>query len=125
MHAERHVVVATTATGGAATVYTEVVTGKVCSVAYAKHGSAAFADGVDFTITSEQTGQTIWTESDVNASKTVAPRQAVHSTAGVAALYAGGGSAVLDDVIVASERIKIVIGSGGDAKIGTFTFVIG
>jgi hypothetical protein len=50
-----------------------------------------FADGSSFTITSEATGETIWSESSVNASATRAPRQATHSTAGVASLYAASG----------------------------------
>jgi hypothetical protein len=120
-HATRHTVTVTTASDGSATAYTELVTG---AVRLAKYVKTDFADGVDFTITSEQTGQTVWTESDVNVSKVISPRQATHSTAGVAALYAGGGSAVLGDVALAQERIKIVIASGGDTKTGTFIFVV-
>jgi len=39
---------------------------------------------------------TVWSEAAVNASATRAPRQATHTTAGPAALYASGGIAVLD-----------------------------
>ena len=53
------------------------------------------------------------------------PRQATHTTAGVAALYAGGGSAVLDKIALANDRVKIVIGSGGNAKTGAFHIVMG
>lgn len=121
-HATRFSVSVTTASDGSATVYSPSnVTGIIRLVKYVK---TDFADGVDFTITSDVTGQNIWVENDVNAAKSVSPRQATHSTAGVAALYAGGGSAVLGDVVVADERIKIVIASGGDTKTGTFIFVV-
>lgn len=117
MHAEVHVVSVTTAADGTATAYTPVVTGRVWSISYVKND---FAAGVDFTITAERAGETLWTEVDVNASKTVLPRAATHSTAGVAALYAAGGSAVLDPFVVANDRVKIVIAQGGNAKSGTF-----
>lgn len=121
MYAERYSVTIVTDASGDATGYIGPVTGKVVSIAYVK---TDYADGVDFTITSEQTLQTIWTESNVNAAKTVAPRQATHSTVGVATLYAAGGAAVLDDVVVAAERIKFVIAAGGNTKTGAFTVVM-
>lgn len=120
-HAERHVVAVTTAADGTATAYSPVLTGKLSQIRYVK---TDFAAGVDFTITAEATGETLWTQSDVNASATVAPRQATHTTAGVAALYAGGGSAVLDKIALANDRVKIVIGSGGNAKAGAFHIVM-
>lgn len=118
---QRLAVEVTTEADGSATAYTPTVTGLVSQIRYVKED---FADGVDFTITSEATGETIWAESDVNASATRAPRQPTHSTAGAAALYAGGGAAVNAPIALANDRIKIVIASGGDAKSGTFHFVI-
>jgi hypothetical protein len=98
-----------------------VVTGKLSQIRYVK---TDFTDGVDFTITSEATGETLWTESNVNASATRAPRQATHSTAGVAAVFAAAGEAVLDKVALANDRVKIVIASGGNAKVGAFHIVM-
>jgi len=121
MYVERHSVSITTDAAGDATGYTPVVTGKIVAIVYTKTDYAA---GVDFTITSETTGQTIWTESNVNASKTCVPRQATHDTAGVASLYAGAGEPVEDYVHVANERVKIVIASGGNAKTGTFIVLV-
>ncbi len=120
-HVQRHVVTLTTNGSGAATGYTPTVTGMISHIAYVK---TDFANGVDFTITAEATGEAIWSGTDVNASTTVAPRQASHSTAGAAALYAGGGSAVLVPIYVANDRVKIVIASGGDTKTGAFHVVI-
>lgn len=120
-YAQRHVVSVTTIADGSATAYSPVVTGKISQIRYVK---TDFADGVDFTITAEATGETIWTDTNINASETVAPRQPTHDTAGAAAVYAGGGSAVLDKIALANDRVKIVIASGGDTKTGTFHIIL-
>jgi len=124
MYVERHQVDLTTDASGDATGYTPVVTGRIIAVAYVKDGTTPFADTVDFTITSEVTTQNIWVEENVTASKTVAPRQATHSTAGVASLYAAGGEPVEDHIVVANERVKCVVASGGDSKLGAFVVIV-
>lgn len=121
MYTQRHTVTLTTDATGAATGYTPVVSGLLSQIRYVKND---FADGVDFTITSEVTGETLWSQNDVNASATVAPRQPTHSTAGVASLYAAGGTAVNDKIAICNDRIKIVIAAGGDTKSGTFYIVL-
>lgn len=121
MYAERHTVSLTTAADGSATGYTPVVTGRIINVIYSK---TDFANGVDFTITLEATEQVVWDEDNVDASKTVAPRQATTDTLGVASLYAAGGEAVEDYIVAARDRVKIVIANGGSAKTGTFTVVV-
>ncbi len=120
----RRVVVSVTTDGsGVATAYTPPINGKLHSVSYVKDGGAnPFADGVDFTITKESTGEGIWTEANVNATAHRSPRAATHTNAGVAALYASGGVAVLDEIAIARERIKIVIAQGGATKVGAFHF---
>ena len=120
-YARRLVVPVTTAADGSATAYSEVLTGKLSQIRYVK---TDFDNGSTITITAEATGETLWTEAAVNASATHAPRQATHSTAGVAALYAGGGAAVNDKIALAEDRIKIVIAAGGNVKSGTFHFII-
>lgn len=125
MYIRKFTVAVTTDSGGDATAYTAAdstgnsaqINGEVISLQYVK---TDFADGVDFTITDETAGQTIWTELNVNAAKTVAPQQATHSTAGVASLYAAAGEPVETPIVVANERIKIVVASGGDTKSGSF-----
>jgi hypothetical protein len=106
---------------GAATAYTPYLSGYVHTVEYVK---TDYTDGVDFTITAEATGETIWTQADVNAAAVKAPRQATHSTAGVAALYAAGGVAVNERVALGRDRIKIVLAQGGATKTGKFIFII-
>lgn len=120
MHVEVKSVAVTTDENGDATAYSaEPVNGLLSQIRYAK---TDFDNGVGFTITLEDTGETLWAEAAVNASATRAPRQATHSTAGVAALYAAGGAAV-GDMIAVNGRIKIVVASGGNTKSGTFHFV--
>jgi hypothetical protein len=118
---QRHEVSLTTDADGDVTGYTPVITGKLSQIRYVK---TDFADGVTFAVTAEATGETLWSQASVNASATVAPRQATHSTAGAAALYAGGGSAVLDKISLALDRVKIVVSAGGNVKTGTVHVVI-
>ncbi|OGT54650.1 MAG: hypothetical protein A3E01_09870 [Gammaproteobacteria bacterium RIFCSPHIGHO2_12_FULL_63_22] len=120
MYVQRHAVTVTTASDGSATVYSPTVTGRLSQIRYVK---TDFSDGVDFNITAEATGETLWAEDNVNASATRAPRQATHGTDGVASLFAGAGTAVQAPIALANDRVKIVIAAGGDAKTGTFHFV--
>lgn len=121
MALRRHVVPVTTAADGSATVYSPYLSGYVHEIHYIK---TDFTDGVDFTITAEATGETIWTESNVNLAAVKAPRQATHSNAGVASLYAAGGTAVNDRIALGRDRVKIVIAAGGNAKVGAFHIVV-
>lgn len=122
----RRVVVSVTTDGsGDATAYSPPVSGNIHSVTYVKPGAASYTDGVDFTITNETTTEGIWTETNVNATATRYPRAATHTNAGVAALYAAGGTAVNGLIAIARSRIKIVVAQGGAAKVGAFHFMIG
>lgn len=121
MALRRHVVAVTTASDGSATAYSPYLSGYIHEIHYLK---TDFADGVDFTITAEATGETIWTQSDVNAAAVKAPRQATHSNVGVAALYASGGTAINDRIALGRDRVKIVIAQGGNAKGGAFHIVV-
>lgn len=126
-YCERQALTLTVAADGTATGYFAKATGKINAIAYVKPGSNNFVNGVDFTITAESTGQTIWTEANVNASKVCAPRLATHGTDGVAALYASGGTAVQDKIAIAEDRVKVVIaqGSGGSGgETGTFILIL-
>lgn len=121
----RRIVVSVTTDGsGDATAYSPPLSGKIRSMTYVKPGAASYTDGVDFTITNETTGETIWTEANVNATKACYPRAPQHSNAGVAALYAAGGLAVQELIAIARSKIKIVVGSGGAAKVGAFHILL-
>ncbi len=106
---------------GAATAYSPYLSGYIQQIEYIKTDYAA---GVDFTVTAEATGETIWAELNVDASAIRAPRQATHSTAGVAALYAAGGTAINDRIAIGRDRVKIVIAAGGATKTGKFIILV-
>jgi hypothetical protein len=108
---------------GNALAYSPRAHGKVHSIVYVKDGTAPYTDGVDFTITDDETGENIWTESNVNASTSRYPRAPTHSQAGVASLYASDGTAVQDKVGIVG-RVKIALAQGGAAKTGTFHILV-
>lgn len=118
MYIERHSVTITTNADGDGTGYSPVVTGLVSAIHYVKAGSDAFDDGVDFVVTAEATGEIIWDEDNVNASKSVYPVRAASLTTGAAST----SSEV--PFLVAQDRVKIVVASGGNAQGGTFIIVM-
>ncbi len=117
----RYAIAVTTASDGSATAYSPYFSGFIQDIQYVK---TDFADGVDFTITAEAYGRTLWAENDVNAAAIRAPRQPTHTTAGVASLYASGGTAVNDKIALSRDRVKVVIASGGATKTGTFIVMV-
>lgn len=122
-YAKRLAVVVTTAADGSATAYSDPIDyGLLSQIRYVK---TDFTDGSTFTITSEATGETLWTETAVNASATRAPRQPMHGNEdGAVARYAAAGTFVRDKIAIVNDRIKIVIANGGNAKSGAFHFVL-
>lgn len=123
MTIRRHVVPVVTEYGGDAEIYSPRISGKLVSIRYVKPGSGNFEDGVDFALTSEATGATLWAEDDVNASATRHPRAPTHTVAGVAALYAASG-AVNTKIALGNDRVKIVVTDGGDETTGTFHITV-
>jgi hypothetical protein len=110
--------VTTGASSGGATTYTGgLINGHVDAIRYVK---TDFADGSTFTITGENTGIAILTESSINASATRFPRAATQDIVGAASLYAALGEPVETKVAIADERIKIIVASAGNSKTGTF-----
>lgn len=121
MTVRRFVLPITVDASGDAEVYTPKIFGHLVSIRYVKDD---FADGVDFVVTNESTGETIWSEEAVNASATRYPRAATHSTAGAASLYAAGGTAVQGRIALGGDRIKVVVADGGNATSGTLHILI-
>lgn len=120
---KRYKVTVVTASDGTVTAYSPRLSGALHSIEYVKPGAASYTDGVDFTITDEATGKTLWTETNVNASKTCLPRVATHTTAGVAATL-DGTVAALDKLPLANTRVKIVLAQGGASKTGDFHILV-
>lgn len=121
MTVRRFEVSVVTAADGSATVFSPWLSGKLAAIHYLK---TDFADGVDFTITSEATGEGLWVEANVNAATARYPRAATHNSSGVAALYASGGTPVQAPISLGRDRIKIAIAAGGNAKSGKFLILI-
>lgn len=112
-------VTVTTDSGGAATVYLDAPDGngwrgRLITLIYTK---TDFSNGSTFLITSERTGQTLWSETSVNASTARQPGQVTHDTLGTA-------QSAYDYIRLAGERIKIVITGGGNGKIGAFKAIV-
>jgi hypothetical protein len=118
-YATRHSVTITTIADGSATGYlpASAITGQIELLVYTKDD---FADGVDFTITTETGGETVWTDVNINASETVAPRRVINGTDGAAQAV----TVAPEKVWLVNERIKIVIASGGNVTSGTFTAIV-
>lgn len=125
MNPRKYTIALATDADGACTAYSEGIRGRVLNVIYTKPGTNPLADTADFTITNNSTGQAILGQSNVSASFNLAPRQALHDAAGAAAVYAAGGSPVLEHFYLANEAVKVVIAQGGDTKLGTITLIVG
>ena len=120
--------IVTEASGGGAgtfTGYTRVVNGRILEIRLVVPASGGLEATVDLTITNELTGAAILTLTDQNGSGTWAPRQATHGTDKAAAVYASGGSPVLDYIVVAESRIKLAVAQGGNGKLGTLYITVG
>jgi hypothetical protein len=125
MNVERHVVNIVTDAAGAATAYTtNAISGRIAGIAYIPDGATPFDNTVDFTITVESTGEAILSKSNVAAAFAAYPRVPTHDTSGAAALYAAGGAAVLDGILVSKDRVKIVVAQGGNVKSGQIAIIV-
>jgi len=123
MYAQRDVVTVATNASGAGVGYSAVLTGAICQIAYVK---TDYENGVTFAVTIEATGETVWSQASVNASASVAPRTATHTTAGVAAVYIASGQGVLDRIRLANDRLVFTITSAGSsAHTGAFHILLG
>jgi len=120
MYIQRYTITLTTDADGDAVSYSPVVSGLISQIRYVK---TDFADGVDFTVTLESTGESVWAESNVNASATRAPRQSTHTQVGVVINYAATFP-VYEKIAVSQDRIKVVIAQGGNVTTGTLIVVM-
>lgn len=128
MYVKKHVVAVKTNASGDATAYTaEPLNGRILKIIYTKHPTNPFDAGVDFTITTEDTKQNLWTANDVNTSKSVCPAEKVQDTSGENIVYTIGevNFNVYAYINAAFERVKIVVSNGGNARDGTFTILEG
>jgi len=122
MHAESHAISFTTNTSGAATAYTSTdVNGRIQQIQYVKDD---VSNGSTITLTGATTGVPIFAITGMNASATHQPRRAATDAAGAAITY-DGTNAVHEVVVLAGERIKCVVSSGGSEKSGALAIISG
>ena len=124
MNTHRVNVTLTTDASGDAVGYTQIARGRLYSINYTKPSSGGMTNATVL-VTTEDSGQTLWSEASVNASAILAPRQPTHDNARAARLYAAGGTPVGDHYLIANERIKVVIAGGGNTLSGSFEFLVG
>lgn len=121
----RRIVLAVPTNGsGVADVYSPRVSGLLHAVHYVPDGSAPYDNTVDVTVTSEVTGETLLSRTNVSAAVNARPRVATSAADGTASLYASGGTAVQDKIALANDRIRVVLAQGGASKTGKFHFII-
>ncbi len=106
----------TTATTGAITGYTPVVTGRVAAIVFAT--TSTLATTADFTITSDLSKQDIWVEDNILVAQMRYPVARANTASGVALVSSE------TPIYVAAERIKIAIAGGGPTNVGNFHIVI-
>jgi len=122
----RHRIEVVTDASGDFTGYTQgAVNGLIEHYQYTPDGANPLATGADLDITGDKTAIVVANQDNIGTSAfTKAVRQATHGVDGVAAVYAAGGSPVLDKIAIAGERLKLVIAAGGNAKSGIFDIVV-
>lgn len=121
MYVERYAIALASDASGNATAYSSrPVTGEIRQLRYVPDVSTPLDTGADLTITGETTGVAISTLTDIGTSAfTKNPRAPTHGLTGTASLYASGGLGVETPVVLAGERIKVVLAQGGNTKAGT------
>lgn len=124
MYVERYDIELNTGTGTTAEGFTDRnVHGRVLSIQYARATASQIAATGVLTVSTEQTGVTVWSEAAGSASIVRVPRQVVHTSGGTAATTALDGSG--SPFFVAGERIKAAVAGGGTGKVGTVRILVG
>lgn len=99
------------------------INGELMSIQYTKASSGAYADGVDFVCTNKRSGEIIWAEDDVNASKIVYPHHATTRPDGTPNDHGASQTALYDHFCLVNDSLNIVVSNGGNATSGEFTLV--
>ena len=108
---------------GDANIDFDPINGKVVSIQYTKASSGGYADGVDFVITNKRTGEVIWQESNVNASKIVYPQHRTNKPDGTTNEHGSNVTGIYDYFFLVNDNLNVVVDEGGNATSGEFTIV--
>ena len=122
MSVSKHSVLVVSANLAADPAFSLPLNGILHSITYVKNadGAIAFTDGVDFTISNEETTEEYWREDDVNATETLYPRPLAQKKDGTLLLYETGNEVATEGFLLSDQRVKFVVASPGTLKRGTF-----
>lgn len=122
MHTTKFEVSVPSASSATAPFITQPLHGIIDSISYVEPPEAgiAYDSGVDFTITNARTGETIWTENNVNASETIRPRPFAQKTDGTVLLYTTGEEVPTEGFMLANESLSFALANAGTDKTGVF-----
>lgn len=112
----KEIITITTAADGSATAYSNQITGRIKSVIVAV---GTLTTLFDFTLTTETTLQTILVETAPGDAEVFHPRSLINAAADGAV----GTAVIQEGLSVVSERLKVVVANGGNAKTGTLTVI--
>lgn len=115
MFAERKTQSVTTDGSGNATVFFDLANRVIHAIRYVADGSTPYDNTVDFTFSGETTGINVLTIANVSASATYYPVAAANKAA-------DGSASTLTErpVVLANERLKLILAQGGATKVGVF-----
>ena len=121
-----HTVALTTDASGDVTAYAANTYGSVLAIRYVPHATTPLDTAATLTISDNVSGLQVLSITSLGLfARDFAPRMFVMTTTGTVALYAAGGTNVLEPVPVAGS-VKVVVAAGGNAKSGTiYLFVAG
>lgn len=96
---------------GDGTGYTDNIRGSILAVQYVKDD---YADTADFTISTEESLQNVWVDTNITASETVYPKILNDGTTGADL------TGVYDHIRAYNEKVVVRVAGGGNATSGTF-----
>jgi hypothetical protein len=109
--------------GGNLTAFSPVFTGELVGLHWIKPSSNG-SNGGNVAVTGEATGESVLSVANVTSSQHWYPRGPIHTTAGVAELYASAGLPVTDRLAFAEDRLQIQVTTGGANAQATVIAVI-
>ena len=115
--------IVTSDASGDAAVETLQTNGELISIQYTKADMDAYADTVDFSITNTDTGEIIWEEDNVTATKIVYPEHPTNSQDGSQNDHGASTTGIYDKFYMCDSSLTITISNAGDTKTGTFTMI--